>query len=196
MSTVYRLSYPRHVKKAFDLFKLIRDKLNLIVWVVDARSPILTCRYLFEFIERINYRKNLVIFVNKMDLVKDFDYKQFRKYLSDFSKVRLPIIYGCYTNCKQLYDYLQRIALRELFVNCLFVGLPNVGKSSVINCLVGRSKSEVSSKPGTTRNVKWINLSYNIRVLDSPGIVLPLEITKEEAQELINLGIINKSFII
>ncbi|MCS7165298.1 MAG: GTPase [Candidatus Calescibacterium sp.] len=191
----YKFSYPRHVKRAIDLISFIGNKLNLIVWVCDSREPYLTSRYLSDFIERVKYRGKLTIFVNKMDLVDDFDYRGFRKYLRDTIKKEFAVLYGSYKNCKQLYNHLEELAEKELFVNCLFVGLPNVGKSSVINCLVNRKKTEVSSLPGTTRNIKWIALKYNIKILDSPGVVLPTELNQEELKKLLELNIINHSFI-
>lgn len=190
----YKLSYPRHVKKAIDLVNIIRKNLNVLVWVVDARSPYLTTKYLKEFLEKINYEKNILIFVNKMDLVDNFDYIKFRDFLTTFD-LRFPIIYGSFKNCKNLMNYLRKLANRELFLNCLFTGLPNVGKSSIINCLVGKKKTDVSVIPGTTRNLKWLSLDVNIKILDCPGIVLPIDIKKEELEELIKLGIINFHFV-
>ncbi|MFN3994918.1 MAG: GTPase [bacterium] len=189
----YKLSYPRHVKKAIDLFKIIGKKLNCLIWVADARLPFTTLKYINEFLKTVNYQKNIIIFVNKMDLVSKFDKENFIEYTKNFGKY--PVFYGTNNNCKELYNYLKRLASKELFLNCIVVGLPNVGKSSLINCLSCKKKAEVADLPGTTRKLKWISVSYNIKILDFPGVVLPTFINEDELFSLLELNILNHSFV-
>ena len=193
---IYKLSYPKHVKRAIDLFKVLGKNINLLIWVVDARIPNITLKYLKEFIERVEFNKKILVFVNKMDLVDKFDYQGFKDFLkNEFNNIKLSIFYGSNKNSKQLLNYLDLLAKKELFLNCIVVGLPNVGKSSLINSLSNKRKVEVSSIPGTTRKFRWISLKYNIKILDSPGIVIPVQIQEEELCELIKAGIINHSFV-
>lgn len=206
MNTVFKLSYPRHVKKAIDLFKILKGKINLLIWVVDAREPILTFKYLPTFLEQVNYKKNIVVFANKIDIAQDFNLKSFKQTIKDlflkdlsskdlFSENVMPVLAGSHKNCKNLYNYLENLVSKELFLNGIVVGLPNVGKSSLINCLANKKKTQVSEIPGTTKKLNWISIKYNIKILDCPGIVLPLQITKEELLKLIELKILNYSFV-
>ncbi|MFN3478593.1 MAG: GTPase, partial [bacterium] len=77
----------------------------------------------------------------------------------------------------------------------IVAGLPNVGKSSLINCLSYKKKAEVADLPGTTRKLKWISVSYNIKILDFPGVVLPTFINEDELFSLLEFNILNHSFV-
>lgn len=197
----YKLSFPRHVKKAIDIFQKIKDKINLMIWIADARSPFITSKYLFSFLNKIYFQKNIIIFVNKMDCVDNFNKKDFENFI--FQKIyecgkggsSFHIEYGSIRNCKNLERLLKNLVKKELFLNCIVLGLPNVGKSSIINCLCRKKKAEVADIPGSTRNLKWISLEYNIKILDSPGIVLPEKIEENELIELLRLSILNYSFV-
>ena len=81
----------------------------------------------------------------------------------------------------------KRIAkgLKTRKIRCLIVGVPNVGKSTLINCLVGKKATSVGNTPGVTKNLDWIRINKNIELLDSPGILWP---KFEEEQVAFNLA--------
>lgn len=70
----------------------------------------------------------------------------------------------------------------------LVVGLPNVGKSTVINRLVGRKKTRTAALPGTTRGPQWVKLSGKFYLLDTPGVFFPQHLPEESAWRLAALG--------
>ena len=77
----------------------------------------------------------------------------------------------------------------------MIIGYPNVGKSTIINRLINRSKAKVEDKVGTTRSLQWYSIEYNIKILDSPGIILPTDTTLKDALTLYKFNIISESFI-
>jgi len=196
---LFRLSFPRHVKRTFDLLSNLSHKINLLIWVSDSRIPFLTTQYLVDVIKKIDYKNNIVVFVNKMDLVESFPYEEFESYCKKiFLSIKiksLKILYGSYQKTKSLRSYMTKIAKEEMFINSAVIGLPNVGKSTIINSLVKKGKCKTSPTPGTTKSFQWILLDYNIKLLDLPGVVLPYYVNENELSNLLNFGIINNSFV-
>lgn len=69
-------------------------------------------------------------------------------------------------------------------VRCLVIGYPNVGKSALINRLVGRNAAKSANKPGLTRNFQWIRLSDAIELLDMPGVIPAKLVSQDTALRL------------
>jgi ribosome biogenesis GTPase A len=133
-----------------------------------------------------------------MDLVSQFPFNEFNSFVKNLpleSVKGLKLLYGSYNNVSSIWKYLKRLAKNELFLNCAVIGLPNVGKSTIINSLSKKKKCKASPIPGTTKNFQWVILDYNIKILDLPGVVLPQYVQEEELIKLLELEIINYSFV-
>ena len=74
---------------------------------------------------------------------------------------------------KELNDKRKEKGLKERKVRILILGIPNVGKSTLINTLVGKKATNVGNKPGITRHLEWIRINKDIELLDTPGILWP-----------------------
>jgi len=74
--------------------------------------------------------------------------------------------------------------MKERKARVLIIGIPNVGKSTLINRLVNKKATNVGNKPGITKKLEWIRINENVELLDSPGILWPKFKTKEEAYNL------------
>ena len=68
---------------------------------------------------------------------------------------------------------MEKRGIKRQAIRCMVVGIPNVGKSTFINILVGKKSAKTGDKPGVTRGTQWIRLEDDIELLDTPGILWP-----------------------
>ncbi len=157
--------YPSHVEKAKRAIKSLLKLVSGIIEVVDARAPMATRPLDMEPYFK---DKKRMIFLNKADLAEDDVTK---RWVEKFSK-------DCQTlagsikemqNIHDIFDYFR--SDRE--VNILVVGMPNVGKSTLVNMVKKRRVTLIGDKPGITRSVQWIRIDDKMKLLDTPGITYP-----------------------
>ncbi len=146
------------------VFKIMRES-DVVLELVDARFPRFSKR-----IEKSLKRRGvkLIIVFNKSDLIKDD--KDLQIMANDYN----GIIFSAKTHrgkrklIGRLESYAKKLQ-KEIKVGV--VGVPNVGKSKIINTLVGRKSARTSAKAGYTKGSQWVRLSPNILLVDSPGVI-------------------------
>jgi ribosome biogenesis GTPase A len=74
---------------------------------------------------------------------------------------------------KEALDMASRRGIQHVVLRCMVVGIPNVGKSTLINKLAGSAKAKAGKRPGLTRTRQWVRLSDSIELLDTPGVMRP-----------------------
>ena len=173
--------YPGHMAKTKREIKEKLDLIDIVYEVVDSRMP--KSSRIADLDEIIGNKPRIMIFT-KYDLCdKDVTDKFIKEYeknyvvlkanLKDNSSIGKEII----AKTEELLKYIneKRIAkgLNPRNYRALVVGVPNVGKSTLINRLAGRNVQEVANRAGVTKNVSWIKLNKNIELLDTPGILWP-----------------------
>ena len=155
--------------------------LHFVFEVVDARIPDSSKNK--EIDELIKNKPRILIFT-KYDLCdksktdawinhyKELGYKVFA--LDLLNNPNLNGIYNEVRNIKQDLNQ-KRLAkgMKERRVRVLILGIPNVGKSTLINRLVGRKATNVGNKPGITKQLEWIRINEELELLDTPGILWP-----------------------
>ncbi len=139
------------------IYRIVRES-DLVIEVLDARDPEGTRN---EDLERLVARlgKTLGIVINKTDLARS---KRIPDALMISSKHR---------NSRRILMAFIREKLKKTPSKVAIVGYPNVGKSTIINMLIGRKSAPVAPVPGHTRGVQWLRLDEGVMLLDSPGIV-------------------------
>ena len=173
--------YPGHMAKTKREIKEKLDLIDIVFEVVDARIPDSSKNK--EIDELIKNKPRILIFT-KYDLCdksktdawinhyKELGYKVFA--LDLLNNPNLNGIYNEVRNIKQDLNQ-KRLAkgMKERRVRVLILGIPNVGKSTLINRLVGRKATNVGNKPGITKQLEWIRINEELELLDTPGILWP-----------------------
>ena len=169
--------YPGHMKKTREL---IRDNLKMVdavVEVVDARIPVSSRNPL---IDEILGSKPRIIALNKSDLA---DAKASKIWTDRFEEQHFKTVIMNANSGAGIKDLLRLLENMEREKNAgsalkrpfrlMIVGVPNVGKSSLINRMTGRKSAKTGDKPGVTKGKQWIKLQNGMQLLDTPGILWP-----------------------
>ncbi|HIQ90065.1 MAG TPA: ribosome biogenesis GTPase YlqF [Candidatus Coprosoma intestinipullorum] len=181
---VYKIGinwYPGHMAKTK---RLIRENLNFIDIVyelVDARMP--KSSKIVDIDEIIKDKPKIMI-MTKIDLCDLEETKKWIKYYENQSYHVLPLNLEDNKSLKPLInltnevlkDYHQKREDKGLLKRksrALIIGIPNVGKSTLINRLSGKKVVQAGNKPGVTKQLNWIRVNEDLELLDTPGILWP-----------------------
>lgn len=172
--------YPGHMKKTRDLISQNYKLVDLIVELLDARAPRSSLNPLFDDV--LGDKKRLFL-LNKSDLADpevnklwlDYYKKQNRDILlmnskSGSTKVILDKIRQINA---PMHEKMIEKGRKPRPVRMMILGVPNVGKSSLINRLAGRASAKTGDKPGVTRGKQWVRLGKDLELFDTPGILWP-----------------------
>ena len=173
--------YPGHMKKTIDSIKNSLKLVDIVAELLDSRIPISSRNPL---IDEILGNKPRIVLMNKMDLSNEKENNKWIEYFKEQGHETIMINsvngYGVKNIDKacriQLADKFKRDKEKNLQINrirLMIVGIPNVGKSTLINRLVNRKSAKVGNKPGITRHNQWIKTKGSIELLDTPGVLWP-----------------------
>mgnify|MGYP004656655555 FL=1 len=169
--------YPGHMKKTRELISENLKLVDMVIEVIDARIPVSSRN---PIIDEIVGKKPRIVLLNKSDLS---DASQNRAWGEHFEAQGY---YGMAMNCmsgggvKELFRLLERLKadknkeqVRNKPFRLMIVGVPNVGKSSLINRMTGKKSTKTGDRPGVTKGKQWLTLSNGMQLLDTPGILWP-----------------------
>jgi len=169
--------YPGHMKKTREMIQQNLKMVDLVIEVVDARIPVSSRN---PIIDDIVSGKKRIIILNKSDLS---DKSANDAWAEHFKKDgNLVVTMNCMSGggVNQLLKVLEKEqdkknaekAIKKP-LRMMIVGVPNVGKSSLINRLTGKRSAQVGDRPGVTRGKQWLTLKNGMQLLDTPGILWP-----------------------
>jgi len=169
--------YPGHMKKTREMIQQNLKMVDLVIEVVDARIPVSSRN---PIIDDIVGNKKRIIILNKSDLS---DKKANDAWAEHFKKDgNLVVTMNCMVGggVNQLLKVLEKEQDKKNAekavkkpLRMMIVGVPNVGKSSLINRLTGKKSAQVGDRPGVTRGKQWLTLKNGMQLLDTPGILWP-----------------------
>lgn len=173
--------YPGHMAKTKREIKEKIDLIDIVFEVIDARIPRSSKN---KDIDALIKDKPRILIMTKYDLC---DQQKTQKWIEHYEHagynvipvdlINNPNLHKIYeeTNklTKELNEKRAKKGLMPRKLRVLILGIPNVGKSTLINRLVGKKATNVGNKPGITRKLEWIRINNQIELLDTPGILWP-----------------------
>ena len=173
--------YPGHMTKAKRMMQENIKLIDLVIELVDARVPISSRN---PDIDELGKNKARLILLNKSDLAEDKWNDAWSEYFREkgFSVVKvnskkgggIKSINGVIQEaCKEKIERDRKRGILNRPVRAMVVGIPNVGKSSLINRLIGKASTKTGDKPGVTRGKQWLRIKGDAELLDTPGILPP-----------------------
>lgn len=188
--------YPGHMKKAFDEIENRLKIIDVIIEIVDARAPISSKN---PFLENIISSKKRILVMSKYDMCDTSKLTPFIEFYQNKGYVVIPYSAKSKENLKTLkkaiYDLgkekreKERIkGMKPQNIRVMVLGIPNVGKSTLINNLVGVKRASTANKPGHTRAQQLIRVDSEFDLLDTPGILPPHYEDKKIALNLALIG--------
>lgn len=195
--------YPGHMAKTKREIKEKIDLIDIVFEVLDARIPYSSKN---NDIESLIINKPRVIIMTKIDLCDIDKTNKWIKYYEDKGYIVIPMDLINNPNTKIIFDKIKPIVeeinikrkskgLKERKARILILGVPNVGKSTLINRLVGKKATNVGNKPGITKNLEWIRINDKIELLDTPGILWPKLDNEEVSYNLASMTAIKEEVL-
>ena len=195
--------YPGHMAKTRREIKEKIDLIDIIYEVIDARMPISSK---IVDIDDLVKNKPRILIVTKYDLCDQVETDKILDNYKELEYTVIPvdlvngknvnkIITASETLLKSMNEQRKNKGLKPRNIRALVIGAPNVGKSTLINRLVGKKAVSIGDKPGVTKNLGWIRIHKDIDLLDSPGILWPKLENQYQASILASLSSIKEEIL-
>ncbi|MFS8924639.1 ribosome biogenesis GTPase YlqF [Synechococcus sp. B60.1] len=173
--------YPGHVAKAIGQLREQLQRVDVVIEVLDARIP-LASRH--PDLDKWLGHKPRLLALNRADAIEARDLRAWQEY---FSQQGIPVYptngqsgegvprlkQAILQLGQSVNERRQQRGMRPRAIRAVVVGFPNVGKSALLNRLLGRRAAESAARPGVTRQLQWVRLGGELDLLDSPGILPP-----------------------
>lgn len=173
--------YPGHMAKAKRIIEEDLKLVDLVIEVIDARIPISSRNPVLN--EMLKNKKKIII-LNKSDLADEKQTKKWKEKLTNNNNVAISV--NSLNNMKnnEILKTIEKMMNEEIekgllkgrvgrTIRVMIIGIPNVGKSSLINRMSNKNTQVVGNKPGVTLKKQWIRIGNNIELLDTPGVLWP-----------------------
>ena len=187
--------FPGHMKKAQNQIIERLKIVDSVIGLLDARIPFSSRN---DFLFKITKDKERLVVLTKYDLA---DPKITDLWISFFKENNFKAIFADLNNQKDVNNIIMMVSslgtkkrekdlargLKPRPVRAMIIGIPNVGKSTLINKIAHRKAASVENKPGHTKSEQWIKVSNQFELLDTPGI---LESNYEDKEKALNLALV------
>lgn len=196
--------YPGHMAKTKREIKEKLPLIDVVYEVVDARMPISSK---VIDIDDIIKNKPRILIMTKYDMCDKSQTDKIIKYYKEKGYNVVPVDLIKNTNVNLIIKETSKVGdiinverkkkglKPKQSVRALVIGAPNVGKSTLINRLVGKKKTVTGNKPGVTKQLSWIRVGSNIELLDTPGILWPKLENQEHAYNLAALSSVKEEVV-
>lgn len=195
--------YPGHMAKAKREVSEQLKKVDVVFELVDARIPYSSRN---PMIDEVIKQKPRVVILNKKDMTNLKELEKWEQYFEEkgYYPVAVDAKHGknlkdvekaAIQATKEKFDREKAKGLRPRAIRAMIAGIPNVGKSTLINKLANRSIAQTGNKPGVTKQQQWIKVGTSLQLLDTPGILWPKFEDEEVGKKLSLTGAIKDSIV-
>ena len=195
--------YPGHMAKTKRQIKENISLIDIVYELIDARIPYSSKN---KDIDEMIKNKPRILIMTKMDMCDLEETNKWKKYYEDkgYKVVLVDLLNN--KNIKEIFNITEHIikkenikrkekGLKERKGRVLVLGIPNAGKSTLINRLVGKKVTNVGNKPGITKSLSWIRVNDKIELLDTPGILWPKLDNEEISLNLASMSAIKEEIL-
>lgn len=195
--------YPGHMTKARRAMESDIKLVDLIIELVDARLPQSSRN---PDIDRMGQNKARLILLNKADLADERANREWEQHFA--SQGYLVVVCNAKSGagrnqiqeaireaCKEKLERNRRRGIQNRPIRAMVVGIPNVGKSTLINTFARKAAAKTGNKPGVTKGNQWIRLNREVELLDTPGILWPKFEDQQVGLRLALVGSINDQIL-
>jgi len=189
--------FPGHMAKARRLLIEQLQWVDVVLELADARIPVSSRN---PMLDKLLGNKARLLLLNKVDLADSNWTSKWLVHLR-MSSPAYAVSATTGIGVKQIVPELERMVLakqarqaekgiRPQMIKVMIVGIPNIGKSSLINRLTGGAQAKVGNKPGVTRGNQWVRIHERVELLDTPGMLWPKFDDPDVGRKLAALGAI------
>lgn len=193
--------FPGHMAKAIRQFEENISLVDVVFEILDARIPLTSMN---PEVKRISGDKPHLYIMTKRDLADEVTVKEWLNYFASINQPAMAVDAKTKFGPNAVLDKINPILKDKLAreeakgmksrpIRAISVGVPNVGKSTVLNRLVNRRAAQVGNRPGVTKGQQWLKSSDKLELLDTPGILWPKFQSQEIANKLALTGAIKEN---
>lgn len=191
--------FPGHMAKATRMIQEYIKKVDVVIELLDARIPRSSANPVI--IELINQKPHIIL-LNKVDLADPAATKEWTEFFASKGITVLAIDSKSGKGNKALIRAVEQLSkpiierwlnkgIRSRSIRTIILGIPNVGKSTLINSLAGSAATRTANKAGHTRGQQWVKIGKNMELLDTPGVLWPKLEDQRAAARLAMTGAIS-----
>ncbi len=186
--------FPGHMNKTLKQMQTDAKLCDCFLYVVDSRCP--TSCINPEFVKVVG-KKPIIFILNKADLINKTDIDRFKRYFINQGQRCVSLNATMSGTSKIIISEMKSIFKDRLEINktrgvnfilrAMVIGVPNSGKSTIVNNLCNKGRAVTGNRAGVTRSKQWVKVDANIEIMDTPGVLLP---TFEDENTAYNLAFV------
>jgi len=187
--------FPGHMNKTLKQMQTDSKLCDCFIYVVDARCPLSSINP--EFVKVVR-DKPIIFVLSKADLVGKADIDRFKSHFNSKGHECIALNATISGSAKIIINAIKKVFADRInrnrergvnfFTRAMVIGVPNSGKSTIVNNLCGKGRAVTGNRAGVTRSKQWIKVEATIEVMDTPGVLLPNFDDEDKAYNLAFVG--------